>query len=174
MNPFAQSRSQKSGPRADTDWQPPHMHGIMLKKRTRPLSEVFSNAIVWSAEAAVVTRRTRAAVYPPAPYRDATWSVMLHLLFEETRDNPVTVRSLAGLDDVLPGKAAFWAEIMDRLGLIQQMESCGETLVWLTSPARQVVLELLLEPSTWNGPLLTQNITVSHLWQLTRSYGCLD
>ena len=54
------------------------------------------------------------------------------------------------------------------------MESCGETLVWLTSPARQVVLELLLEPSTWNGPLLTQNITVSHLWQLTRSHGCLD
>jgi len=153
---------------------PPQMPSVVRKKSARKLSEIFSSAIVWAAEAAVITRRNKAAIHPPAPHRDAAWSIMLCLLFEETRDNPVTVGQLAGLDDVLPGKATCWVDIMERLGLVQQMVSRGETLVWLTSPAKHVMLELLLEPSTWNGPLLTQNITVSHLWQLTRTHISLD
>lgn len=173
MNPFAQSRWLKSAPRPDTKWMPPQLPSVTHARRHRPLSEVFAKAIVWSAEAATMTRRNRAAIHPPAPYRDAAWSIMLHLLFEDARDIPVTVDALEGLEDVLPGKAAFWIEIMERFGLVQQMVTGGETMVWLTAAAKQVMLDLLLEPTTWNGPLLTQNITVSHLWQLTRSHDCL-
>ena len=101
---------------------------------------------------------------------------MLHLLIEETRDLPVTVNSLDALDELPPGKGPFWAEILEKLGLVRQVAVPGEstTLVWLTPAARHVILELLLEPTTWNGPVLSQNITVSHLWQLTRAHYSLD
>ena len=80
------------------------------------------------------------------------------------------------LDEVLPGKAGLWVEIMERLGLVDQLVAPGSNVphVELTQRARQVMLELLLEPTTWNGPLLTQNITVSLLWQLSQTHNCLE
>lgn len=176
MKPFASSRGLKPAPLADAEWMPPQLPRVMRETDSHPLSERIALAIVWSAEAATRARRTTAAIYPLAPYRDAAWGIMLHLLFEEARDRPVTVDALTGLDDLAPDKAAFWAEILEKLGLVRQVAVPNDDamLVWLTPAARHVMLELLLEPSTWNGPVLSQNITVSHLWQLTRAHYCLD
>jgi len=176
MNPFASSHRLKPAPLPDAEWMPPQLPGVMREAESHPLSERIALAIVWSAEAATEARRTRAAIYPLAPYRDAAWGIMLHLLFEEAHDRPVTIDALAALDDLPPGKSAFWAEILEKLGLVRQVAvpNGGATLVWLTPAARYVLLELLLEPTTWNGPLLTQNITISQLWQLSQSHNRLD
>ena len=176
MNPFGQSRWLNLGPRPDAEWMPPQLPRVMQDKQAQALSERVAQGIIWSAEAATRARLTKAAVYPQAPYRDAAWAIMLHLLFAETRGKLISVQGLGVLDEVLPGKASLWVEIMERLGLVDQLIAPGSNVphIELTPRARQVMLELLLEPTTWNGPLLTQNITVSHLWQLSQTQNCLD
>jgi len=176
MNPFAQSRWLEGSPRPDSAWMPPQLPHVMRDRKPGLLCERVAQAIVWSAEAATRARLTKAAIYPLAPFRDAAWSIMLHLLFAENRDRFITVAGLGVLDEILPGKSSLWVEIMERLGLVEQLIAPGgtEPHVELTPRARQVLLELLLEPSTWNGPLLTQNITISQLWQLSQSHNRLD
>ena len=163
-------------PRADEGWMPPHFPQAMRECGAQSLSERIGQAIVWSAEAAVRARLTKAAIYPQAPFRDAAWSIMLRVLIAEVRGTLLTVAGLAVLEELSLGKGRLWVEIMERLGLCEQRGATGSSLqhVELTPRARQVLLELLLDPTPWNGPLLTQNITVSQLWRLTRSHNSLD
>jgi hypothetical protein len=163
-------------PRADSDWMPPHLPDAMRERGAKSLSERIGEAIIWSAEAATTARHTKAAIYPQAPFRDAAWSILLRVLIGEVGGTPVTVAGLAVLEELSLGKGRLWVEIMERLGLVAQFASSANSaqLVRLTPAARQVMLKLLLEPDTWNGPLLTQNITVSQLWRLTCSQNSVD
>jgi len=160
-------------PRPDEGWKPAQQPRVM-RDSNGPLCERIAQGIIWSAEAAIKARRSGAAIYPQAPHRDPAWCILLHLLVEEARNRIVTIGSLAVLEDLLPGKNALWIEIFERLELVRLVEAgYGVDHVELTPAARHVILELLLEPTTWNGPVLCQNITVSHLWQLSRSHNCL-
>jgi hypothetical protein len=175
MKSFAYNRQLQSAPRADSGWMPPHLPRVMRDNDEHPLGERIAEAVVWCAEEAAALRRAKGAIFPQAPHRDAAWSIMLDVLFAETRGSPATVDSLAQFADAPASKCGLWVEILERLGLLRLQEAAaGGSEIVLTYAARAVMLQLLLDPVSWNGPVLCHNIGVSHLWQLTQLHNCLD
>lgn len=175
MKSYAQKRPMTPAPRAESGWMPPQFPRVMREGGRQPLGERIADAVVWCAEEAIALRRAKGAIFPQAPHRDAAWSIMLDVLLAETRGSPATAESLAQFADAPAGKCGLWIEILERLGLLRLQEAAaGGSEILLTYAARAVMLQLLLDPVTWNGPVLCHNIGVSHLWQLTQLHNCLD
>ena len=109
-------------------------------------------------------------------FHDAAWDVMLHLLFEDVRGRVATAEGLVAVDGLAPGDCAPWIEALEDVGLVERFAIAGmraEQIV-ITPPARQAMLALLLEPESWDGPVLCREITLWQLAERTRAYAAQD
>ncbi|HEY6814725.1 MAG TPA: hypothetical protein VI168_04215 [Croceibacterium sp.] len=167
MLPFEQESSPKTGPRPDGAWLPPQFAQTMRGLESLPLGERVAQAIVWCALAATRERGIRAAARPGSAFHDAAWDILLHLLFEDARGRVATVEGLAAIEGLAPDECAPWIDALEDLCLVERLAIPGMRArrVLPTAPARQAMLELLLEPASWDGPALCREIT---MWQLAQ------
>jgi len=176
MFPFERSPVQKAGPRPDGVWLPPQFSRVMRGLESLPLSERIAQAIIWCALTATRERRISAMARAGVAFHDAAWDVMLHLLFEDARARVAIVEGLVAVEGLAPGEGTKWIEALEDVGLVERFAIPGmraERIV-ITPPARQAMLALLLEPESWDGPVLCREITLWQLAERTRAYASQD